>query len=43
MLSAIGATEAMALSDRIAVYRTGELIELISGVLAWNILNAPTT
>ncbi len=32
VLTGIGATEAMALSDRIAVYRTGRLIELISGV-----------
>jgi ATP-binding cassette subfamily B protein len=32
VLTAIGATEAMALSDRIAVYRTRRMIELISGV-----------
>jgi len=32
VLTGIGATEAMALSDRIAVYRTGRMIELISGV-----------
>ncbi|MBO0819447.1 MAG: hypothetical protein J2P26_01200 [Nocardiopsaceae bacterium] len=32
VLTAIGAAEAMALSERIAVYRTGKLIELISGV-----------
>jgi ATP-binding cassette subfamily B protein len=32
VLLAIGGTEAMALSDRIAVYRTSQLIELISGV-----------
>jgi ATP-binding cassette, subfamily B, bacterial len=32
VLQGIGATEAMALGDRIAVYRTGKLIELISAV-----------
>jgi ATP-binding cassette, subfamily B, bacterial len=32
LLSSIGATEAMALSDRIARYRTTELVRLISGV-----------
>ena len=32
VLTGIGATEAMALSDRIAVYRTRRLIELISSV-----------
>jgi ATP-binding cassette, subfamily B, bacterial len=32
VLTAVGATEAMAVSDRIAVFRTGKLIELISGV-----------
>ena len=32
VLVGIGATEAMALSDRIAVYRTRRMIELISGV-----------
>jgi ATP-binding cassette, subfamily B, bacterial len=32
VLVGVGATEAMALSDRIAVYRTRRLIELISGV-----------
>jgi ATP-binding cassette subfamily B protein len=32
VLTGIGSTEAMALSDRIAVYRTRRLIELISGV-----------
>jgi ATP-binding cassette, subfamily B, bacterial len=32
VLTGIGATEAMALSDRIAVYRTRRLVELISGV-----------
>jgi ATP-binding cassette, subfamily B, bacterial len=31
-LTAIGATEAMTLSDRIAVYRTGQLVKLIGGV-----------
>ena len=32
VLNAIGATEAMALSDRISVYRISELMRLISGV-----------
>lgn len=32
VLVGIGATEAMALSDRVAVYRTRRMIELISGV-----------
>lgn len=32
LLTSIGATEAMALSDRIAVYRISRLIKLISGV-----------
>jgi ATP-binding cassette, subfamily B, bacterial len=32
LLTAIGASDAMALSDRIALYRTGELIRLIGGV-----------
>jgi ATP-binding cassette subfamily B protein len=32
VLNAIGATDAMALSDRIALYRTAEMIKLISGV-----------
>jgi len=32
VLTAIGATESMALSDRIAVHRTADLIRLISGV-----------
>jgi len=32
VLTAIGSIEAMSLSDRIAVYRTARLIELISGV-----------
>lgn len=32
VLTAIGATESMALSDRIAVHRTSDLIRLISGV-----------
>jgi ATP-binding cassette subfamily B protein len=32
VLTGIGATEAMALSDRIAVYRTRRMIELIGGV-----------
>jgi ATP-binding cassette subfamily B protein len=32
VLVGIGATEAMALSDRIAIYRTRRMIELISGV-----------
>jgi ATP-binding cassette subfamily B protein len=41
VLTAIGATEAMALSDRIAVYRTGKLIELISGVPGLEHLERP--
>jgi ATP-binding cassette, subfamily B, bacterial len=40
-LTAIGATEAMALSDRIAVYRTAQLIELISGVPGLEHLERP--
>jgi ATP-binding cassette, subfamily B, bacterial len=32
VLTAVGASEAMALSDRIAMYRTAQLIHLISGV-----------
>jgi ATP-binding cassette subfamily B protein len=32
VLTAIGASETMALSDRISVFRTGQLISLISGV-----------
>ncbi len=38
---AIGATEAMALSDRIAVYRTSRMIELISGVAGLEHLERP--
>jgi ATP-binding cassette, subfamily B, bacterial len=41
VLTAIGSTEAMALSDRIAVYRTGRLIELISGVPGLEHLERP--
>jgi ATP-binding cassette, subfamily B, bacterial len=41
VLSAIGATEAMALSDRIAVYRTSKMIELISGVPGLEHLERP--
>jgi ATP-binding cassette subfamily B protein len=41
VLSAIGATEAIALSDRIAVYRTSRLIELISGVPGLEHLERP--
>jgi ATP-binding cassette, subfamily B, bacterial len=41
VLIAIGATEAMALSDRIAVYRTSSLIELISGVPGLEHLERP--
>jgi ATP-binding cassette, subfamily B, bacterial len=41
VLTAIGATEAMALSDRIAVYRTSQLIELISGVPGLEHLERP--
>ena len=41
VLTATGATEAMALSDRIAVYRTAHLIELISGVPGLEHLERP--
>jgi ATP-binding cassette subfamily B protein len=41
VLTGIGATEAMALSDRIAVYRTGRMIELISGVPTLEHLERP--
>jgi len=41
VLTAIGATEAMAVADRIAVYRTGKLIELISGVPGLEHLERP--
>ena len=41
VLLAIGATEAMALSDRIAVYRTSHMIELISGVPGLEHLERP--
>jgi ATP-binding cassette, subfamily B, bacterial len=41
VLNAIGGTEAMALSDRIAVYRTSRLIELISGVPGLEHLERP--
>jgi hypothetical protein len=41
VLTAIGSTEAMALSDRIAVYRTSRLIELISGVPGLEHLERP--
>jgi len=41
VLTAIGATEAMALGDRIAVYRTAKLIELISGVPGLEHLERP--
>ena len=41
VLTAIGATEAMALSDRIAIYRTSRLIELISGVPGLEHLERP--
>jgi len=41
LLMGIGATEAMALSDRIAVYRTGRMIELISGVPTLEHLERP--
>jgi ATP-binding cassette, subfamily B, bacterial len=40
-LTAIGSTEAMALSDRIAVYRTSAMIELISGVPGLEHLERP--
>jgi ATP-binding cassette, subfamily B, bacterial len=41
VLMAIGGTEAMALSDRIATYRTAQLIELISGVPGLEHLERP--
>ncbi len=41
VLSGIGATESMALSDRIAVYRTARMIELISGVPGLEHLERP--
>ena len=41
ILNAIGATEAMALSDRIALYRTSQLIGLISGVPTLEHLERP--
>ena len=41
VLLAIGATEAMALSDRIALYRTSQLIGLISGVPGLEHLERP--
>ena len=41
VLTAIGATESMALSDRIATFRTGELIRLISGVPGLEHLERP--
>jgi ATP-binding cassette subfamily B protein len=41
VLTAIGATEAMALGDRIAVYRTRRMIELISGVPTLEHLERP--
>lgn len=41
VLTAIGAAESMALSDRIAVFRTGQLIELIGGVPGLEHLERP--
>jgi ATP-binding cassette, subfamily B, bacterial len=41
LLTGIGATEAMALADRIAVYRTGNMIELISSVPTLEHLERP--
>jgi ATP-binding cassette, subfamily B, bacterial len=41
VLSAIGSTEAMTLSDHIAVYRTSTMIELISGVPGLDHLERP--
>lgn len=41
VLTAIGATEALALQDRIAIYRTGNLVELISGVPGLEHLERP--
>ena len=41
VLTAIGSTEMLALSDRIAVYRTSQMIELISGVPGLEHLERP--
>jgi ATP-binding cassette subfamily B protein len=41
LLSAISGTDAMALSDRIALFRTAELIKLISGVTGMEHLERP--
>jgi ATP-binding cassette subfamily B protein len=41
LLGAISSTDAMALSDRIALYRTAELIKLISGVSGMEHLERP--
>jgi ATP-binding cassette, subfamily B, bacterial len=41
VLNAIGATEAMALSDRISIYHTSRLIKLISGVPGLEHLERP--
>jgi ATP-binding cassette subfamily B protein len=41
LLSAVAATDSMALSDRIALYRTAELIKLISGVTGMEHLERP--
>lgn len=41
VLTAIGATESMALGDRIAIYRVHKLIELISGVPGLEHLERP--
>ena len=41
VLTGVGATEAMALSDRIATYRTRRMIELISGVPTLEHLERP--
>ncbi|HWE90509.1 MAG TPA: ABC transporter ATP-binding protein [Pseudonocardiaceae bacterium] len=41
VLTAIGASESMALSDRISIYRTSQLISLISGVVGLEHLERP--
>jgi ATP-binding cassette subfamily B protein len=41
VLTSIGASEAMALSDRIATYRTAQLIDLVSGVAGLEHLERP--
>ncbi len=41
LLTSVGATDAMALSDRIALYRIAQLIRLISGVSGLEHLERP--